>query len=103
MRSTFRSSRATERSDSPGDDQPGERTHGSLGAYRRWRELAYRCSDGLDVTLFWCPATDELMVRGYDRRSGVRFELRPERHLALDAFYHPYMYVAGNDVHYDDH
>ena len=100
MRYTFRSSRATERSDSPGNDQPG--ADGWITRCVPWRELTHSCSDGLDVTIFWCPATDDLMVGGYDRRSSVWFELRPERHSALDAFYHPYMYVAGNDVHYDD-
>jgi hypothetical protein len=64
--------------------------------------LAFRCNDGLELTLSWHPATDELMVRAYDQRSRVRFEIRPERHAALDAFYHPYVYVTRNDVHYDD-
>jgi hypothetical protein len=84
-------------------DRPGERAHdGSHDGYPRCRELAHRCNDGLDVTLFWHPASDEVTLRGYDRRSGVRFEIHPERHSALDAFYHPYVYVTSNDLHCDD-
>jgi hypothetical protein len=64
--------------------------------------LAHRSNDGLEVTLFWRPATDELTVRGRDRRSGVGFEFHPERDSGLDAFYHPYVYVTRNDLHYDD-
>lgn len=103
MKNTFRSRSANEMSSSPGNDRRGERTHdGSLDPYPRWRELAYRCNDGLEVTRFWHPATDELMVHGHDRGATVRFEIRPERHSALDAFNHPYVYVTRNDVHYDD-
>ena len=66
------------------------------------RELAHRSSDGVDVTLFWRPATDELTVCVCDHRRGAYFEVEPERHLALDAFYHPYSYASGSVVHYQD-
>jgi len=50
----------------------------------RTRELAARFNDGLEVTLLWHPARDELTVCGSDHRTGARFEIRPERHLALE-------------------
>jgi hypothetical protein len=69
---------------------------------RPLRELAHRTSDGLDVTLLWQPANDELTVCVCDQRRGAYFEVRPEPHLALDVFYHPYSYAAASDVHYED-
>ena len=66
------------------------------------RELAYRAHDGLEVTLFWYPVTDELNVCVCDQRRGAYFEIRPERHLALDVFNHPYSYAAARDVHYEE-
>jgi hypothetical protein len=67
------------------------------------RELAHRSNDGLDVTLVWHPARDELTVCGSDQRTGARFKVRPERHLALEVYYHPYCYVTGTDISYEDH
>jgi len=66
------------------------------------RELARRANDGLEVTLFWLPTTDELMVCVCDERRGAYFVVEPERALALDAFYHPYSYVSSSVVHYED-
>jgi hypothetical protein len=57
------------------------------------RELARRTSDGVDVTLYWHPTLDELVVSVWDERHGVYFELRPERYLALDVYHHPYAYA----------
>jgi hypothetical protein len=67
------------------------------------RELAHRSNDGLEVRLLWHPARDELTVCGSDHRTGARFEIRPERHVALDAYYHPYCYVSRSDITYEDH
>jgi hypothetical protein len=66
------------------------------------RELAYRSGDGLEVTLDWHPATDELTVSVCDHRQGAYFVVRPEPHRALDVFYHPYSYVFASDIHYED-
>ena len=66
------------------------------------RELAYRANDGLEVTLFWQPDTDELKVCVCDHKDGAYFEIRPEPDQALVVFYHPYAYVADCDVHYAD-
>jgi hypothetical protein len=66
------------------------------------RELAHRSDDGLDVTLFWHPATDQLTVCVCDQRGGAYFEIEPEADDALDAFYHPYSYASRGSVHYED-
>ena len=66
------------------------------------QELAHRVSDGLEVTLFWRPADDELMVCVCDQRRGAYFVVQPEPHLALDVFYYPYSYVSESNVHYED-
>jgi hypothetical protein len=63
------------------------------------RELARRSSAGVDVTLYWHPRLDELMVCVCDERHGAHFEIRPQRHLALDVYYHPYAYADLAGVH----
>jgi hypothetical protein len=50
------------------------------------RELAHRSNDGVDVTLFWYPVTDEVTVCVSDQRRGAYFELEPGADDALDAF-----------------
>jgi hypothetical protein len=67
-----------------------------------FRELAYRLDDGIEVTLFWLPSTNELKLCVCDHHCGAYFELRPDPHVALDAFYHPYTYAPLSDVHYED-
>jgi hypothetical protein len=62
------------------------------------RELAHRSSGGLNVTLFWDAETDELLVCVSDEPRGAYFEIHPERDLALDVFYHPYVYYAGGHL-----
>jgi hypothetical protein len=57
------------------------------------RELARRSSAGVDVTLSWHPTLDELIVRVCDERHGAHFDIRPQPHLALDVYYHPYAYT----------
>ena len=66
------------------------------------RDLAYRSGDGLDVTLFWHPVTDELRVCVCDVRRGAYFEIPTAPHLALDVFYHPYSYASASEVYYED-
>jgi hypothetical protein len=69
---------------------------------RSMRELAHRSNDGIDVTLFWYPGTDELTVCVSDERRGAYFEVEPEANDALDAFYHPYAYASLSCVQYED-
>jgi hypothetical protein len=58
------------------------------------RELDHRHSNGIDVTLSWCPAANTLHVTVHDE-SGDSFELRVAPHEALDVFNHPYAYAAS--------
>ena len=57
------------------------------------RELSHRSNGGIDVTLYWHPTLDELTVCVRDYRHGAYFEIRPQRHLALDVYNHPYAYA----------
>ncbi len=63
------------------------------------RELARRSSAGVDVTLYWHATLDEPIVCVCDERHGAHFEIRPQRHLALDVYYHPYAYADLADVY----
>ena len=85
MRKNFKAARSPDGSD------------GGLGESER-RELARRSSAGVDVTLYWHPTRDELIVSVYDERHDAYFEIRPQRYLALDVYYHPYAYADLEDV-----
>jgi hypothetical protein len=61
--------------------------------------LARRSSAGVDVTLYWHPSLDEVIVSVYDEPRGAHFEVRPQRSLALDVYYHPYAYADLADVY----
>ena len=63
------------------------------------RELAHRSGAEVDVTLYWHPTLDELIVCVRNRRHGDHFEIRPPRPLALDAYYHPYAYADLEDAY----
>src|SRR5690349_12359026 len=95
MSKISKSTKCSELSTAPGNDSCEQ-------ADLRPRELAHRCDHGLEVTLLWHPALDEITVSGSDHRTGARFEIRPERHVALHAYYHPYCYVTRSDISYED-
>ena len=57
------------------------------------RELASRSNNGIDVTLNWHPALDELTVCVRDQRNSAYFEIHPQRNKALDVYNHPYAYA----------
>jgi hypothetical protein len=71
-----------------------------------WRELAHRSGDGLDVTLFWCPANgendDSIVVCVCDGRDGAYFEIATELYLALDVYYHPFAYRDFSTFDYEN-
>lgn len=96
MRKIVRSRKSSELSTAPANDFSEQTDPGP-------RELAHRSNYGLEVTLLWHPARDELTVCGSDHLTGARFEIRPQRDVALDAYYHPYCYVTRNDISYEDH
>ena len=64
------------------------------------RELAYRHSDGVHVTLVWYPTTDRVVVEVFDENAGETFEVEVPAARALDAFWHPYAYAAFAGVAY---
>jgi hypothetical protein len=55
--------------------------------------LSQRSNGGIEVRLYWHPTLDELTVCVSDRHYGAYFEIHPRRHLALDAYNHPYAYA----------
>jgi hypothetical protein len=58
------------------------------------RELAYRASDGIEVTLFWSKAANQVTIAVVDTRSDEALEFEVDAGAALDAFGHPYAYAA---------
>ena len=67
-------------------------------AYAFTRELAFRESAGIQVTLLWRSIGNRVWVRVQDVRSdsGFAFNVAPSE--ALDAFHHPYVYASDADV-----
>lgn len=63
-----------------------------------WRELAYRHQDGLEVTLFWQPSSNEVSIELVDDRNGRALAFAVEGASALDAFHHPFAYAPAADV-----
>jgi hypothetical protein len=57
------------------------------------RELAYRITNSVEVTLFWRKLDNALTLRLHEVATGIEFEfgVRPED--ALEAFNHPYAYL----------
>ena len=61
------------------------------------RELAYRCSNGIEVWLYWEKVGDMLTLEVYDSTSETYFELEVPKDRALDAFHHPYAYLTASE------
>src|SRR5262245_10346331 len=59
----------------------------------RFRELAYRAGDGLEVALLWNELENRLAVTVSDSRSGKRYCIDAENDEALDVFYHPFAHA----------
>ena len=65
------------------------------------RELAFRATDGVEVTLRWHQRRDFVSVAVFDSTNGDRFELvlgdddRP-----MDVFDHPYAHAAHRGLDY---
>jgi hypothetical protein len=62
------------------------------------RELAHRVTDGLAVSLFWHRAGNTLTLEVYDSKTEEFFELEVPRDRALDAFHHPFAYLAAAEA-----
>jgi len=63
-------------------------------------ELDHRSSDGVDVTLWWLPASGSLLVAVRNERTGDAFTLDAPADRATDVFAHPYAYAAASGVAY---
>ena len=61
------------------------------------RELAQRQSGSDEVLLLWYPESErvELSVRDVATGVGVHVDVAPGN--AIDAFYHPFAYLAGHE------
>jgi hypothetical protein len=61
-------------------------------------ELAYRASDGVEVSLLWSERGRRLTVVVSDSRAAHSFELTAHPENALDVFHHPYAYAAVQGI-----
>jgi hypothetical protein len=58
------------------------------------RELAFRLTEGIEVSLLWYEGSDQLVVSVLDLRTGQVFALFVGDENPLDVFHHPYWYAA---------
>jgi hypothetical protein len=58
------------------------------------RELAHRAANGIEVTLLWTAAEDQVALQVVDTIEQQAFELVVDRGRALEAFHHPFVYAA---------
>lgn len=58
------------------------------------RELAHRESAGIAVSLFWSPDGKTITIEVIGLRTDEFFALDVAPELALDAFHHPFAYLA---------
>jgi hypothetical protein len=61
------------------------------------RELAQRLSGKHEVLLLWYPDTNRLELSVCELATGEGFRLEVAPGSAIDAFYHPYAYVARRE------
>ncbi len=64
----------------------------------RARELAHRQSATDEVLLLWDPDTERVELDVRDLSTGVGFQLEVAAGDAMDAFYHPYAYIAAREI-----
>jgi hypothetical protein len=58
-----------------------------------YRELAFRRSGGLRVTLLWSEREDRVLVDVSDEQTGEQFVLDAPTDKALETFYHPFAHA----------
>jgi hypothetical protein len=63
------------------------------------KELAFRGSAGIAVSLRWNPDTGDVFVLVEDSELGESFVVRAEPEQALQVFHHPYAYARNVPVH----
>jgi hypothetical protein len=59
------------------------------------RELDHRAANGLEIWLLWQPVTDEVTVHVFDELSQTAYQFVVDPRHALDAFRHPFAYLAA--------
>jgi hypothetical protein len=64
------------------------------------RELERRSVDGLEVVMYFYPASGSVGVLVEDARSGDAFELAVGSSDPYDVFHHPYAYAAERGIPY---
>jgi len=57
-------------------------------------ELATRVNGGLEITLFWDERDDTTSIELHHADTDVTFRFGVPRSSALDAFHHPFAYLA---------
>jgi hypothetical protein len=62
----------------------------------RRRALAHRVNAAIHVSLYWDTVDDAVTLEVYDAMSETSFQLDVPRDRALDAFRHPYAYLASS-------
>jgi hypothetical protein len=72
-----------------------DETEDTMSATTERRELAYRVTDGINVSLLWTAVGDRLTLEVYDERTGEFLVCDVPRDRALHAFHHPYVYVGS--------
>ena len=66
---------------------------GAVVSQTRTRELAYRQTGGLHVTLLWQESDDGLFVVVLDEAAGTILRIGAQPQNALDVFRHPFAHV----------
>ena len=61
----------------------------------RFKELDYRESDGIEVSLLWSRIDNSLTVCVVDRKTDERFRLAVQADDALEVFRHPFAYARA--------
>jgi hypothetical protein len=62
------------------------------------RELAHRVAQDIEVSLFWRPADNSLLLLLVEVPTGVVFEIPVPNENALEAFNHPYAYLPASSA-----
>lgn len=62
-----------------------------------WRELASRENHGLTISLLWSKQADVVKVTVVDWRIDEKLDVPVASTDALEAFYHPFAYMARRD------
>jgi len=73
--------------------------HNKMSALVERRELDARGGDGLDVRLWWDPASNRVAVTVADSKSGLELEVPVRDGKApVDVFRHPFAYAADHGL-----